>query len=90
VTYAEEPVARVGISRILDKVTSMEAAMAVQACAIQALAEDMKSVRVDVASLQGDRFPWKVIGGLVGLGALSVSIVVALSASSGAPPPPPR
>lgn len=83
-----EPAARVSISRILEKVTSMESAMAVQACAIQALAEDMKSVRTDVASLQGDRFPWKVIGGLVGLGALIVSIVVAFTASAGVPPPP--
>lgn len=86
-TAAQEPMAHIGINRILDKVTAMESTLAVQACAIQAIVEDVKEVRTNVAALQGDRFPWKVIGGLVGLGALIVSIVVAMTSGGGPPPP---
>jgi len=86
----EEPTARIGISRILEKVTAMESAMAVQACAIQALVEDVKELRQGVDGLEEARFPWKVIGGLVAIGALIVSVVVAVTAGGGPPPPPPR
>ena len=86
--HSEEPVARVGISRILEKVTAMEATMAVQACAVQAIVEDVKELRTSVGALEENRFPWKVIGGMVAVGALVVSIVAILV--SGNPPPPPR
>jgi len=87
--HAEEPMARVGIGRILEKVTAMEATLAVQACAIQAIVEDVKELRTGVSALEENRFPWKVIGGLVAVCALIVSVAVAMTSGTG-PPPPPR
>lgn len=81
--------ARIGISRILEKVTAMESTMAVQACAIQALVEDVKELHVSVEAIKGDRFPWKVIGGMAAIGSLIVA-ALAVMMSMGSPPPPPR
>lgn len=88
--HSEEPMARVGIGRILEKVTAMESTLAVQACAIQAFSEDIKELSTRMGAMEENRFPWRVIGGLVAIGALIVSVVVAITATGNPPPPPPR
>lgn len=88
--HRDEPMARVSINRILEKVTAMEATMAVQACAIQAIVEDVKGLASGVEELKGDRFPWRVIGGMVALCTLILGVVVAITSTTGNPPPPPR
>ena len=87
--HSEEPVARIGISRILEKVTAMEATLAVQACAIQAFAEDLKELKTSVTAMEADRFPWKIIGGIVGLATLAVAVIALLISTSDEPPPRP-
>lgn len=85
----EEPVARIGIGRILEKVTAMESTLAVQACAIQAIVEDVRELRTSVAALEENRFPWKVIGGIVAVATLILTSIIFL-VSQDDPPPPPR
>lgn len=92
---AHEAFASVGINRILDKVSDMEKHMAVMACDLGALRktseEGFKELDARVDALEGDRFPWKKIGGLVAVAALLVSITFGiLSMNSGPPPPPPH
>lgn len=79
--------ARVGISRILEKVTAMEATLAVQACAVQAIVEDVKELRTSVGALEENRFPWKVIGGMAAIGALMVAVIAAMMSGNTPPPP---
>lgn len=83
----EEPVARIGIGRILEKVTAMESTLAVQACAIQAIVEDVKEVRASVAALEENRFPWRVIGGIVAVATLVLTAITFLMSQNDPPPP---
>ncbi len=83
----EEPMARVSISRILEKVTAMESVLAVVSADVKAIRDDVGDLDTRVRSLEGDRFPWKVIGGIVGVAALILTAVIFLASQNDQPPP---
>lgn len=86
--------ARVSISRILEKVTSMESTLAVMACDLKALREstheEISDLDTRTRSLEADRFPWKVIGGMVAVATLILTAVIFLVSQNEQPPPPPK
>jgi hypothetical protein len=83
--------ARVSISRILEKVTAMESMLAVMACDLKALREstdeELKDLDQRARALEADRFPWRVIGGMVAVITLILTAVIFLVSQDDPPPP---
>lgn len=92
----EEPAARVGITQILATVTAMEATLAVVAGDVRGLRESTRDLDARMDALEGDRWPWRRIGGMAAVAALAVSIIFGLLTlgrqdnAPAHPPPPPR
>lgn len=89
--YGDEPTARVGINRILEKVTSIETTLAVAVSDMKTqhatTTASLKDLDTRVDALESTRFPWKVIGGIVAVGALLLALVTFVEGRDPAPPP---
>ena len=72
---ADEPVARIGITRILEKVTAMESMLAVQACAIQAYGEDLRELSGRMAAMESTRIPWGRLATIAGVISATVAVI---------------
>lgn len=87
-----EVFASVGINSILHKVTEIEKHMAVMSCDLGALrkttTEEIEDLDNRVRAVEGDRWPWVKIGGLVAVLALVVTIIFGLITALDKQPPP--
>lgn len=74
----DEPAARVGINRILEKVTAMEPTLAVISCDLKALHGQVSELEDRVRSIEATQFPWKIIGVLAALASVILAAVALL------------
>jgi hypothetical protein len=90
-----EPSIHIGMSRIYEELMAIQSAVTKMSCDLGALRQTAFEHREDhesrLRALEANRWPWKLIGGVVAVAALVVSILAVLMSQddSGPPPKPP-